>query len=356
MQLCVAMKKAITLFASTIISLLILELVCRSFLSLGNNYSETSLWQQEKWIENHRNNRSLLAYTIDRYDSLLGWTLKENLSDHQMINDGLYKWVVNSNSKGCRGKEEFSYSKNEKTRILFIGDSYTFGECVSDSETIPYITQQLLPGSEVINMAVHGYGNDQQYLKLTTEGMKYSPDIVILGYNYIDPVRNHLYFRDYAKPYFVLQNDTLQLKGVPVPLPETFLQEPDIRSWSLIKANYGRYFHSPSISPSDPLTLSILEAIYKTCSKSKTEFLLLYLPMTDECKKGIELFPSLKDSICARHLLRCISPLSDIHQFLSTEKDVEKHFKCHYSAAINHIIAQNIATQLSGRIKNAAAE
>lgn len=350
------MKKAITLIISTLISLLMLELVCRSFLNLGNHYSETSLWQKEKWIENHRNNGSRLAYTIDRYDSVLGWTLKENLSDHKMVNDGIYRWTVSSNSNGYRGKDEFSYTKNKKTRILFIGDSYTFGECVGDSETIPYLTQKFLPDAEVINMAVHGYGNDQQYLKLSTEGMKYSPDIVILGYNYIDQIRNHLYFRDYAKPYFILQNDTLQLKGVPVPLPETYLQAPDIRSWSLIKANYAKYFQTVSYNPADQLTLSILESMYKTCSNSKTEFIILYLPMPDECKKGIELFPSLKDSICARHSLKCISPVSDVHQFLSTEKDIEKHFKCHYSSAINYIIAQNIAISLSCRIKNTATE
>ena len=191
------MKKVITLTISTILSLLILELICRSFLSLGTNYSETSIWQQEKWIENHRNSGSLLAYTIDQYDSLLGWTLKDDLSTHTMINDGLYTWSVSSNSKGCRGKEEHQYSKQNTTRILFIGDSYTFGECVSDTETIPYQTQSLMPGTEIINLAVHGYGNDQQYLKLISEGLKYSPDIVILGYNYIDVVRNHLYFRDY---------------------------------------------------------------------------------------------------------------------------------------------------------------
>ena len=41
-------------------------------------------------------------------------------------------------------------------RILFLGDSYTFGDNVSDNETYPFYLQQMLPNTEVINMGGMG--------------------------------------------------------------------------------------------------------------------------------------------------------------------------------------------------------
>jgi hypothetical protein len=42
---------------------------------------------------------------------------------------------------------------------LILGDSFTFGDEVSDNETYSYYLQQMLPHTEVINMGVHGYGH-----------------------------------------------------------------------------------------------------------------------------------------------------------------------------------------------------
>jgi hypothetical protein len=40
----------------------------------------------------------------------------------------------------------------------------------------------MLPHTEVINMGVHGYGHDQMLILFGEEGVKYEPDIVILGF------------------------------------------------------------------------------------------------------------------------------------------------------------------------------
>lgn len=102
----------------------------------------------------------------------MGWSTRPNLSDMSCFN----KKILNSNSKGIRGKTEYSYAKNgDGPRILISGDFFTFGDEASDDETYPYYLQQMLLGAEVINMGVHGYGHDQMLIYLKEEGMKYRP-------------------------------------------------------------------------------------------------------------------------------------------------------------------------------------
>ena len=112
---------------------------------------------------------------------------------------------------------------------MILGDSFTFGDEVSDGETYCYYLQQMLPHTEVINMGVHGYGHDQMLILLREEGVKYEPDIVILGFLPLDMSRNLLEFRDFAKPRFVLKGGELKLTGMPVPRPQDILQRDWIR-------------------------------------------------------------------------------------------------------------------------------
>ena len=56
----------------------------------------------------------------------------------------------------------------------------------------------MLPQAEIINMGVHGYGHDQMLIFLKEEGIKYKPDIVLLGFLHMDMFRNMLDFRDFS--------------------------------------------------------------------------------------------------------------------------------------------------------------
>ena len=162
-----------------------------------------------------------IYYKFDLYDPSKGWKLKPSLRDVEIFRNK----ILNTNSKGFRGKKEFPYIKNkEMLRILILGDSFTFGDEVSDDETYSYYLQEMLPHAEVINLGVHGYGHDQMLILLNEEGVKYEPDIIILGFLPVDMPRNLLQFRDFAKPRFVLKRDELKLTGTPVPHPEDIIQ------------------------------------------------------------------------------------------------------------------------------------
>ena len=181
---------------------------------------EDYTWRRD-WIQRHQYSGEEIYYKFDIYDPSKGWSSKPNLRGMKVFGDK----VLNTNAKGFRGKKDFPYIKNkERLRILILGDSFTFGDGVSDQETYSSYLQQMLPHTEVINLGVHGYGHDQMLVLLKEEGVKYEPDIVILGFMAIDMSRNLLKFRDFAKPRFVLKGGKLKLTGSPVPRPVDILR------------------------------------------------------------------------------------------------------------------------------------
>lgn len=181
---------------------------------------EDTAWRRA-WVERHRRTGTEAYYGFDVYDPTKGWISKSNIRDMQVFGDRF----LNTNSRGLRGIREYSYAKDPgKLRILVLGDSFTFGDEVSDDETFSHFLERMIPNSEVINMGVHGYGHDQMLIILREEGKKYNPDIVILGFIYRDMDRNLLQFRDFAKPRFEIRQDTLEVRGVPVPQPDDVLK------------------------------------------------------------------------------------------------------------------------------------
>jgi hypothetical protein len=104
-----------------------------------------------------------------------------------------------TNGLGFRGPE-FAVSNEDgrlvatKTgdtvRIVFLGDSFTFGEGVRDEDTYPARTAALLgqehpsgsPRFEAYNLGVGAYNTTQELLLLEHLGLKLLPDCVVLGY------------------------------------------------------------------------------------------------------------------------------------------------------------------------------
>jgi len=101
--------------------------------------------------------------------------------------------------------------------ILAVGDSYTYGEEVSDTDTWPAYLQRL-SGRRVLNGGVSGYGFDQIVLRAEHLVATYRPSVVIVGFIADDVLRTEmrrLWWRD--KPWFTVEGTRLVLKGVPVP-------------------------------------------------------------------------------------------------------------------------------------------
>jgi hypothetical protein len=182
-----------------------------------------------KWHDyKHDKNDPSVLWTWNVYSPTRGWAVKPNITNKTVFD---HKKILNTNSKGIRGKVEYNYEKNpHKTRILILGDSYTFGEGVSDTETYPYYLQQMLPNTEIINFGVNAYGYDQMFIYLQEEGFKYHPDIVLLGHAPWDNIRNLHAFSWAAKPRFCWRKNQLVLCNSPVASPQSILKHEFWRS------------------------------------------------------------------------------------------------------------------------------
>ncbi|MFQ5699443.1 MAG: hypothetical protein ACE5IL_14315 [Myxococcota bacterium] len=91
--------------------------------------------------------------------------------------------AVTIDSAGYRGPELGPAGR--RFRILAIGDSFTFGFGVEDSESYPSRLAQILAGRnvEVINAGfAAGYYPDTYYLYLRRRGLELAPDLIVVGF------------------------------------------------------------------------------------------------------------------------------------------------------------------------------
>jgi hypothetical protein len=224
-----------------------------------------------------------VAYSFDIHHPTRGWTLRPGIREMRVFGDR----VLNSNSRGLRGARDYEYEKPAGVqRVVVLGDSFTFGEDVSDGETYSQQLEGLLPGVEVLNLGVHGYGHDQMLLYLREEGLKYRPDVVLLGFLYDDMERNLLGFRDYAKPRYALRDGRLELQGVPIPPPSDLMRREPYRSkfldlWTMLRGRWD-WRSRAAEQRMKGLTLAILDELAREARAAGAKPAFAYLPVWGE--------------------------------------------------------------------------
>jgi GDSL-like lipase/acylhydrolase family protein len=142
------------------------------------------------------------------YSEAYGWALRPGA---RYI--GRNGETITVNARGYRGALHAEVAPAGVTRVVMLGDSITFGTGVADGQTFSD-RLDALPGLEVVNLGVDGYGTDQELLRLEREGLSYHPRVVILNFcvrnDYFDnalPVA--LYDGRSPKPYFTLDGGAL---------------------------------------------------------------------------------------------------------------------------------------------------
>lgn len=113
--------------------------------------------------------------------------------------------MVEINSDGLRDKE-YSVAKDNTNRIIFLGDSLTFGWGVEEEETFATLIEQELNSTtptEVINFGTGNYNTEQEVNLFIQKGLKYNPDKVVLFYFINDaeptPEKSGLWFLGYSQ-------------------------------------------------------------------------------------------------------------------------------------------------------------
>ena len=161
------------LLVSTVIVLLVVEWGLRAFNPFGVEFFHVLPYHMQGMVD----------------DPTLSYRHPESVT--YMLGDN----QVTINANDLRDAD-IPYLKpaNEK-RILVLGDSVTFGWGVSQGEAFsdqmePLLREQTGTQWQVINAGVNGYNTEQEAAYLRKDGMRYSPDYVLLVYvsNDVDPV------------------------------------------------------------------------------------------------------------------------------------------------------------------------
>ncbi|MBN9489004.1 MAG: hypothetical protein J0H44_17340 [Alphaproteobacteria bacterium] len=182
---------------SVLASLVLLELVVRlvtGYLLIWPNFvvgARTVLAQHEK------------SRFID--DPLLGYVPRPNYTAKGITFD----------DAGFRRTGDMPATADDHP-ILAVGDSYTYGDEVSDREAWP-AHLQALTGRRVLNGGVSGYGFDQIVLRAEAASV-YHPSAIVIGFIADDIHRTEMRrVWGAEKPYFDLQGGGLVLRNIPVP-------------------------------------------------------------------------------------------------------------------------------------------
>ena len=180
------------------------ELVLRWWVEPSRIYSSlrelpaANAWKNRVryWERYHERGTSGLAH-----DPMLGW-------DHDIAGDRI------------RGNATYAAPPQDDsgTRIVAIGDSYTYGNEVEAHENFAALLDAQ-SGVQVLNMGVPGYGVGQAFLKWREHGRQYRPDVVVFGIYVDDYERASVTFSSAAKPRLVLRNGEIAVEGQPVPTP-----------------------------------------------------------------------------------------------------------------------------------------
>ncbi len=342
--------KLVLLLASTGLTLLALEGAARlNLLPLPDSVLTSDAWWEERW---HREREGMNPRELIELDRELGYVPAAGL--HDLPYDGAR---VSTNSAHMRGAREIPRERDGAPRVVAVGDSYTFGQCVDDDETYPAVIGRVLPGTEVLNLGVMGYGQDQALLRLLRDGLPYQPDAVVFGFHPSNPRRNMVSFRGWAKPRFRLEQGELVLENVPVPEPADYAGLWPPRLW-----NYVRIFRD-SLEAESPeahhemmdLSRAIVVRMARETQARGIPLFVVHLPHPSALEQEGEQGWAWMEQLCADPKpapFRCVSPVPRFRRIASTPEAVRRHFDCHYSrelyAAVGEAVAEALHQDLPG--------
>jgi hypothetical protein len=164
------------------------------------------------------------------YDPLLGYVPRPGYRGMPEI----WHTRVTINSSSLR-QNRTDEADHRQSVILAVGDSFTFGDGVSDEETWPAQLEEMT-GLPVANGGVFGYGLDQIVLRAEKLVSVYRPSLLVVSFIFDDVSRNMLAQRTgVEKPYFdVVNSSELVLRNVP-PSPN----RPHIKQIGLLRTIFG---------------------------------------------------------------------------------------------------------------------
>ncbi len=181
--------------ASSLVAFALAELACRLLIP------EQASVRFQQDVDELQGLKLDEAARMIRNDPELFWKLAPGT---RISDDAWLFFGVIANGQSLREDHEIPPKKPPgQTRILFLGDSCTFGYGVAHDAAFGEVVESLLNQAsgkpvECINAGVPGYSLFQGFRYLVTEGLRYQPDLVVLTFGWNDSgMWDHLGDRDH---------------------------------------------------------------------------------------------------------------------------------------------------------------
>ena len=160
---------------------------------------------------------------IPRYHSAVSYgdftlrRLHPNTTFWHTTTDGRWKFVTNN--QGFRDNHDYTYEKPAgQLRVIAVGDSNTQGFEVRQNRTFPVVVERYLQrhniDAEVLNTGISGFSTAEQLAFLENEGIKYQPDVVIVGFfanDFEDNLKANLFALENGE---LVSKETTHIPGV----------------------------------------------------------------------------------------------------------------------------------------------
>jgi hypothetical protein len=113
-----------------------------------------------------------------RLDPHLGWVFVPGSTGRSNTAGGMIEYAFDN--AGYRVRHSGNQVDPEKPSILFTGESIMVGQGLTYDETVPAQVEALL-GIQSANLAVHGFSNDQAYLRLVAELPRFRQPVAVVS-------------------------------------------------------------------------------------------------------------------------------------------------------------------------------
>ena len=202
-----------------------------------------------------------------------------------------YRIHVHINTKGLRGPEKDYPKPPGKFRILFLGDSFTYGTGAEENETFVHLVEQIgVSRVDAINGGAPGSSTADEFRFLSLEGYKYSPDLIVLCFfqndvddNFQEALNTHR--QQQSPPGISLVYKALG--KINVLLDQGLYGRSAL--YSAVKYLKKNYLESYRVSLNEfQITRKHLEEMREFAGRKKIPLAMVYIPRREELRKSKE--------------------------------------------------------------------
>ena len=316
----------------------------------------------------HRNEDSFIVEDGD-----LGWTIGRSRSS----SDGLY----HSSAEGLRSDVRArSYLSVDAPRpIALMGDSFAFSEEVPYENSLAFHLERQLPGRQILNFGVPGYGIDQSLLRFEKEVKSWRPQKAIFAFIDDDLFRTentYVFLKAWgiplSKPRFALSNGRLELLNSPTLTPEEMFSKESVFDLPWIEQDLEFVAHrwrthplhasyllrflvsrvpvwpaSARTTEADSIVVlssGVIERFVEAASAAGIDPVVVYLPTTGDLRGGNRAVKQrVVESLGAGGI-----QVHDLTECVASEPDDDALFMSggHYSDLGNTVVARCLAPAL----------